>query len=222
MASDMKYWDVFRDPKWLLDNFFKRYRLIIVPTTGWATSNAGSGSATQKPVFLYVGTGTTANSRGMVYTDAYFLNSGDISQSLVDWTKYLEVRFVFDRLGSDPECVARFPFNPRFTEGALTQRGIGLEIQNLAMYGEGYGTARGTVSLGSILSSRYTMVRIVKSAGRMDFYVNDVLMGTLTGNYVPNVKGTSSAYIVISIVNGPTGGVSAYFEVGNIWIIYER
>jgi hypothetical protein len=222
MASDMKYWDIFRDPKWLLDNFLKRYKLIIVPTNaGWTTSNAGSGTVSQKPVYLYVGTGTTANSRGMVYTDAYFLNSGDISQSLVDWTKHLEVRFVFDRLGNDPECVARFQIKEANTEGALAQRGIGLEIQNLAMYGEGYGTARGTVSLGSVTSGRYTRVRIVKSAGRMDFYVNDALMGTLTGGYVPNVKGTSAAYIVISIVNGPTGGVSAYFEIGNIKIIQE-
>ena len=45
------------------------------------------------------------------------------------------------------------------------------------------------------------------------------MMGRLTGAYVPNVQGTLGAYLVVSIVNGPTGGVNAYFGVGDIKII---
>jgi hypothetical protein len=221
MASDMKYWDVFRDPKWLLDNFFKRYKLIIVQTTGWYTSNAGSGGVGQYPLWIETYTGTTANSRGLAYIWSSGLNSGDIGQHLVDWTKRLEIRFVVAKLGNDPESVCRFQLKEANTEGALAQRGIGIEVDNFTMYGESYGTARGTVSIGTLTSGHIARVRIVKVADRVEFYVNDVLMGTLTGSYVPNVKGTNNAFLVVSVINGATGGVNNMWRVGDIKIIQE-
>jgi hypothetical protein len=221
MASDMKYWDIFRDPKWLLDNFFRRYKVIIVsPSGAWLTSNVGSGSFIMKTHFVYVRTGTTANSRGMGYE--YFIgwNSGDIDRSYIDWTKRLEIHLSIWRTGSDPQVVARLQVKESSAEGALAQRGIGIEVQNYTMYGEGYGTSRGTVPIGTLTDGRIAKVRIVKYGSQLEFWVNDVLQGVLTGDNVPNVKG-GACYMVVSIVNGSTGGVDAFFGATTPMVIQE-
>jgi hypothetical protein len=218
----MKGWDVYKDPKWILDNLLKKYKVVEVATAGgWYSSVAGSGGLNQNPFCLYVSTGLTANSRGMSYQYARLLNSGDINRDYVDWTKDLEIRLQLFRANSDPQCIARFQLKEASSEGALAQCGIGLEVQNFTVYGEGYGTARGTVSLLTLSESLPVRVRIVKVGSLLQFYVNDALMGTLTGNYVPNTKGTASAFMVISVINGSTGGIDCLFGVGNIRIIQK-
>jgi hypothetical protein len=220
--SDMKYWDVFRDPKWILDNLFRRYKVVIVPTAGWGTSNVGSGGVVVNPFRLNVYTGTTASSRGMAVAPVSGLNSGDIRHDYVDWTKRLELHFAVVRVNSDPECIARVQLKESSVEGALAQRGIGLEIQNYTMYGEGYGTSRGTVSLLTLTDNRLAKVRIVKAGSRLEFYVNDVLRGVLTGDSVPNVKGDAISNMVVSIINGATGGVNANLIIMDMKVIQER
>lgn len=198
------------------------WKELIIPTNaGWATSNAGSGGVTQAPLYLFVFTGITASSRGQAYTYTLGLNSGDIGRYLTDWTKKLELEFLIVRLNNDPECVARIQLKESYNEGALSQRGIGINIANYAVVGEAYGTARGTVSLGTIPDDRVWRVKIVKTNEEVQFWVNGVLMGTLTGNAVPKVRGTIDTFLVVSIINGTTGGVSAYFFVSNIRIRQE-
>jgi hypothetical protein len=215
----MKGWDVFKDPKWLMDNLFRKYKLFRIPTNaGWTSSLVGSGGYVYGVAQLATYTGTTANSRGMVYAYVYELNSGDITHSYIDWTKRLELEFNLTRLNSDAEAVARVQLKEANTEGALAQRGIGIEIQNFTMYGEGYGTARGTVAIGTLTNGRLARVKIVKTDSAVQFWVNGVLAGTLTGTAVPNVRGTVP-YIVVSVINGATGGVSAIIYAGNIIIV---
>jgi hypothetical protein len=218
----MKYWDVFRNPKWLLDNLLSKYKVLIVPVNaGWSTSNVGSGGVSYNPLILTASTGTTASSRGMVYIAARHLNSGDLGTDYVDWTKRLELHLILYRVNSDSEAVARIQLKESSSEGALAQRGIGVEIDNYTMYGEGYGTARGTVGIGTLSDYRLVRVKIVKVGAELQFWVNNVLQGRLTGVNVPNVQGTTGACIVVSIVNGTTGGVNAILSVGDIKIIQE-
>jgi hypothetical protein len=204
----------------VLDDLLKEYKVFVVPTNaGWFASNAGSGAITQVPANMQVNTGTTASSRGMAYCWGRFLNSGNLSIDYADWTKRLELRAILWRQYSDSEAVARLQIKESNVEGALAQRGIGVEVQNYAMYGEGYGTARGTVSLTTLSDNRLIRLRIVKVGAELQFWVDEVLRGRLTGAYVPNVQGTAGTYLVVSIVNGPTGGVNAYLGVGDIKII---
>jgi len=220
--GDLKYWDTFRDPLWVLHNLLRKRKVLRVLTNAaWATSNAGSGGHTFAPTFIAAYTGATANSRGMVYSRVFGLNSGDISPYRVDWTKDLELRFNVVRLNSDSEAVARVQIKEATSEGALAQRGIGIEINNFDMLGEGYGTVRGTVSIGTLTNNSLTRIRIVKRDDHIEFWVNDVMQGVLTGTAVPNVTGTVDAYIVISVINGPTGGVNAILFVHDIWIIQK-
>jgi len=207
------------DPAYVFD-FLDHYKVIRVPTNaGWGISNVGSGGNSSAPFGLYVYTGTTANSRGMVYAEAFFLNSGDINYNMIDWRKYMEIRFNLVRVNSDPECVARIQLKEVNAEGALAQRGVGVSISNLDMVGESYGTQRGTVNLGALTLSKLKRIRIVKTGSEVQFWVDNVLVGRLTGNYVPNVQGTADAFFVISIINGATGGVNAYNIINDIIII---
>jgi hypothetical protein len=217
--SNLKYVDVFRNPKWLLDNLLGRYKVILYAPTGWVASNAGSGSFGAGPDSVIVRTGTTANSRGMGIAFPVALNSGDMDYRYVDWRKYLEINTIIFRSASDPEVIARLQLKETSTEGALTGRGVGVEIRNYAMYGESYGTSRGTVAIGVLSDRRAVKLTIVKRMDRVEFYVNNVLQGSLEGAYVPADIGT--AYLVISIVNGATGGVDALFGATPPLIIQE-
>jgi hypothetical protein len=213
VSSDLKYWDVFRDPKWLLENLLKKYKVIRVQTTGWSTSNVGSGVVTQYPTYITMATGTTASSRGLATTSIYGPNPGNAHYYFTDWRKKLMLEFICSKGGNDPESVARIQLKEAATEGALAQRGVGIEIDNYSLVGEAYGTARGTVSLVTLSDSRLVRVTIEKLPDRVNFYVNGILYGTLTGSAVPNVVGNATTELVVSIVNGPTGGV----QTGFIW-----
>jgi len=221
-VSDARFWDVFRDPRWLLDSLLSRYKVIVVSTSsGWLTSNAGSGGIVARTNYFYARTGTTASSRGMGYDYTVGWNSGDIDRLSVDWTKRLEIHTTLARVNSDPECVARLQVKESSTEGPLAEPGVGVEIRNFDMYGEGFGSERGTVYLARLEPGRVARLRIVKYGDKLEFWVNNVLRGVLSGTHVPNAKGTRAGYIVLSIVNGPTGGVDASIIAGTITAIQE-
>lgn len=209
------------EPKGLLDTLLRKYKVIRTPTNyGWTASNVGSGTLSQYPSYLDVRTGTTANSRGLGWTAVQPLNSGNMSTWLVDFSKYLELHFYAVRFNSDPEAVARFQLKTVITEGALSACGIGIEADNYSILGEAYGTARGTVNLGTFTDAMIRRFKIVLyPASRVEFWVDDALAGALTGNYVPT--GSGSSYLVASIINGLTGGVNAALILYNITTIQE-
>jgi len=221
VASDLRGWDIFKDPLWLLHNLYEKYKVVRVPTSGgWLTNNI-NGAAVLRPFMLYVNTSATANSRGLVYAEGIGLNSGDIVAGYCDWTKRLEIEFSVARIGSDSEVEARVQLKEANTEGILAQRGVGVSINNFDMVGEAYGTARDTLPLGTLASNRLARIKIVVRSVVVEFWVDGVLQGTLTGNAVPSVQATASTYMVISIINGPTGGVNAYLIASNIQITQE-
>ena len=222
--SDLKYMDVFRDPLWLLDNLLAKYKVIDVPTRGWNTNNAGSGSVGQYPIFLTWWTGTTADSRALAYTYLYLLNSGDTYYTRLDFGKRLIWEFTLDRHDTaDSAHVGRVQIKTVNTEGALSDVGLGLEIDNLDVYGEAYGTARGTVHLTTLTLGQLKRFRIVLIPGsKVEFYTLEasgwVKRGELTGDYVPT--GAAICYMVLSAINpGVTSSMS--FDIANIRIIQE-
>lgn len=218
MNSDLKNWDVYKDPLWLLHNLYKKYKVIIIPTAGgWSTSNTLSGAVAQTPFYLRSGTGATANSRGLARCYVFGLNSSDRSQSAIDYSKRLELEFVICEDETDGELIARIQLKQVGTEGDLADVGLGLRIDGLTVLGEAYGSARNTVNLG-ILSAiqRIWRVKIVLVPNdHVEFWVNGNLVGTLTGNAVPTGV-LAPTLMVVSAINGPTGGPDAGLMVSNI------
>jgi len=205
-----------------ITEFLDRYKLVVVPTNAaWVADNAGTGGAFHNLFYLVVQTGTDPNSRGMFRRETSGLNSGDRMHDAVDYGKYLEWRFIVNRIASDPEAVARVQLKQVNIEGALTDVGIGLEIDNFDVYGEAYGTARDTVSLVTLSNNRQRRFKIVLIPGtRVEFWVDGVLRGTLTGDAVP-IGVTTTTFIVASIINGATGGVNAVLYLSDIKFVQE-
>jgi len=204
------------------EGLYDRFKIKRFPTNaGWSTAKSGSGAIYQLMHLIYLGTGTTALSEARAYQGTYGLNSGDIHYSYVDWTRRLEFEFTFSRINSDVEATARIQLKETQFEGALAGRGIGLEIANYRVRGEGYGTSRGTIDLGDIPDSRIWHVKIVLEGDRLEFWINRVLQGVLTGDSVPQVQGTTGGYLVLSVINGPTGGVDVKMTVADIAITQE-
>jgi len=202
--------------------FFDKHKLLKPDFAGWSASNAGSGGGGSDPSEVIVNTGTTANSRGLRYTGFYSLNSGDMQIRGVDFTKKIEITFLVYRIGSDNQVIARAQLKHTNTEGQLANVGLGIQINNYTMIGEAYGTTRGTTdTLITLVDNKLARVKIVHYPNsRVEFWVNGVLKGTLTGNAVP-VNITATNYFVLSIINGAAGGVDAYFLLGHLWVIQE-
>lgn len=217
------------NPKNVYDRFSGRYKTINLPTNvGWSTSNAGSGAVYQYPSHMILITGATANSRALASTLAYGLTPAQNAHYLysIYFDKRLEWDFALTRENSDPEVIARIQLKRTSTEGALTDIGVGIEIQNMTMYGEGYGSARSTCTIGSLtnLYTRYIRIVVVPgdiSTRRVEFWVDNQLAGTLTGNAVPYGYAAVPHYSVVSIINGATGGVIAGLYFGNIRLVQE-
>lgn len=220
MASDMKGWDVFKDPLWLLHNFQRKYKHIRVPTNaGWTTSNV-NGIVTQTPLHMYANTSITAISRGLAHCASTNLNSGDICHDYINWSKRLELSFILSRITADVEVVARVQLKEVNTEGVLAAKGIGLQISNYTVVGEAYGTALQTTgTLKTLITDRIIRVKIVLTSTSVEFWIDGVLVESLTGTAIPTAASAATDYLVVSIINGVTGGINAWIMVSNIEVV---
>jgi hypothetical protein len=203
-----------------VSDLFPNVKQVVVPTNaGWTTSLLNSGAVTQDIFALIPHTGNTANSRALANCIAIGLNSGDRNVEAVDYSKALELSFFVDRVNSDAQVIGRVQLKQTASEGVLANTGIGLQISNYTVSGEAYGSARQTLALGELTNNRLWRVKIVVVPGvRVEFWVNDVLVGSLTGTAVPTGVNATSR-LVISIINGASGGTDCFLNVGNIKII---
>lgn len=218
--SDLKFWDVFRDPLWLLHNFQARYKHIRMPTNSGWTAFLVNGGAGQGVTYLRLNTSVTASSSARAVHDILGLTSGNTTADRIDWDKRLEYSFIFQRINSDAQVVARIQLKLTNVEGLLANRGVGLEINNLTVVGEAYGTARQTTGTLKILTSNWSVrAKIVVTATSVEFWVDGVLVESLTGTAVPTGIVVASSFEVVSIINGVTGGVNAYLDIGNIEVV---
>jgi len=204
------------------EGLYDRFKVKRVPhNAGWLTVLSGSGIVSQTMFSLFLATGTTPNSEARAYQNVHGLNPGNILHTYVDWTKRLEFELLLTRINSDAEATARIQLKESSAKGALAERGIGLEIANYTLRGEGYGTSRGTVELGTLSDRRVCRCKIILEGARLEFWVDGVLQGVLSGAYVPQVQGTAPGFMVCSVVNGTTGGVNFGLDVSDLKLVQE-
>jgi len=196
-------------------------RYFGVPVNaGWTASHV-NGAASQEPMRAALNTTVAANSRAMVYSVASFLRPSDDNGERVDWDKKLIMGFSIRRDNTDAEVSARVQLKEANTEGDLAAKGIGILVKNLAIWGEAYDTAREEIDLSTAMTATFPyMIRIehVPAVG-VRFYVNNILVGTSTREPSGDAGGTS--YLMLSIVNGATGGVDAIWHINPIEIWQE-
>jgi hypothetical protein len=170
-------------------------------------------------------TGVTASST--FAASGYTMSVIGQGLSACDFDKTVKFSFLVLRVGSDAEAVARFLFAEDFTwpvqEEDIQGYGLGLEIQNLALYGvsRGSGGSKASVDLETALTAgESALVDIIHYPGeKIEWYVNEELKGTQeTLASIP--AGMRAPRLFWSIKNGVTGGVDAYiyWSALSIWM----
>lgn len=215
--AKLDYWSRYQ---WTLRQAPELKHFRIPTSSPWFESNV-NGAVYYGPTCMFLNTSVNANSRALAQFFMIGSNSGDILYDYIDWTKHIELSFFINRYLSDAEVVARVQLKEVNTEGQLAARGIGIQINNFDVFGEAYGTAGNTVAIGTMIDNQIMRVKIIVESNQVEFWVNGVLAGTLTGTAVPNVAADTSGFIVMSIINGVTGGVNAYLYIGNIEFLQE-
>jgi len=202
-------------PVWSSEPAFLGGKLFIITTETYTGSSiANSGAIWDQPTVIRASTGATANSKALVYWGVYGLTTGTQTRGLIDWDKKLHFACGLSRYLSDAECVARLQLKEAITEGILAAKGIGIEINNLAVVGEGYGTSRAETDLSTAFTSlkEYDLHIIHYPGSKIEWYIDNVLKGTedTSGNFPTGNSGTYF-YLVFSIINGGTGGTDCEF-----------
>ena len=196
----------------------------VTTTDGWTSTLVGTGAKTDEPGRGKVATGTTANSSSLLLTYMQGLGVGK-GEVRVDWDKKLYITFRIIRVNSDAEAVARIQLKEAASIGALGAKGLGLQIDNLALSGESYGTSVATVDLVTSLTGNVeAWITIIHDPDtpKIEWYVNGVLKGTQsTAAKIPSGGAGSDSVLVLSIANGATGTVEAYIVFSPIMIWQE-
>jgi len=206
-----------------LTNLALNTRILWVPTNaGWGAAVTGTGATEQGPSYNAVYTGATASSTARLYTGGLRHDQG--SAGGLDFTKRVLWAFTINRAaGNDAEVVARVQLKAASTEGALGAGGIGIQISNLTLVGESYNaglSTTGTLDTVTVAEMDDIVVVCDQPNSKVDFYVNQVLVGSITtAANIPS--GNVAVRMICSIIRGATGATDSYLQTGNILVATE-
>lgn len=200
---------------------------FTIAADSWVASNAESGSCSFTAMRMSTATGVTANSRGL----AYIYLSGmhlDESVDILHWDKPLYLTFRYARRMSEAESIARVQIKEAATEGQLAAQGLGLQLDNLNVTFESYGASRGTAittPVTQLTAADAYDITIIHLPG----YADHLYLGNGSNNSPRSVTITTAAnipsgasgvvYVVVSIINGVSGGTdtSQYIMFPVLW-----
>lgn len=193
----------------------RQARVLHVPINDlWTDNSTGTGSSTLAPLYALLQTAAAGGDDGLAYCVAAWINS---SFGLGVWDRVdfnNKIIFAVDMarvVGSQADLRGRIQLKQVNTEGILAAHGLGIEIQNLGIYGESYGAARSTVSLATTMVATYTYrVRVEFTPGvKCDFFVNDQFAGSITTvANLPSGLAAGTCYWVVSMDNGAVATAS--------------
>jgi len=191
-----------------LATLWGRGNFVTYTTLGidWTKSVTGSGGAYGSQAYTTVNTGITNSSTSVESISILNLRAGS-SFGALPFSKAQCIQFNIERNGSTANAIARVQLKTVSTIGAIADKGIEILTKNLALYGAGYGSARGEVSLGVTMSEWNTYgIRIIHTPAtpQIDFYVDSGSGFPATPNAsitatanIPQAD-SSGAYFVIS------------------------
>ncbi|KKN73881.1 hypothetical protein LCGC14_0396830 [marine sediment metagenome] len=201
-----------------------RFKELEVDTnSAWSATNVGSGSiVATDPLGKILRTGATANSSTFNRTRPYGLNGDVANRNYFDYDKALSLFFSVCRYITDAEAVSRVQMKDADGIGVLGEKGIGLQLDNLALTGEAYGASRGTVDLSTSLTiEKMAWVEIRLTSTGVEFFVDNVSKGSITtADKFPTGDGAAAGRIASSHANGGTG-TNSDFEPSKITVLQE-
>lgn len=151
---------------------------------GWTTVTTGSGSVVQSPRHMLVRTQSTAPSTAAAYhnSSSGFSRGRDISS--IDFGKYIVVHVGFAIIANTANGVCRVTLGKAGgTIGALAEKGIGIQVNNLALTGIAHdgATLRSQDLATSLTANTLYIVSIVSGGnGRVEWLVDGARKGAIT------------------------------------------
>ncbi len=206
-----------------IGDLLARGTLAFIDTSGgWSsTTVVGTGGGSTGFGVIESSTGTTASSSSVRSASLYNLDSGSGSLARINWNKQLRLWFRFIRQTSEAQSIARVQLKEATTIGALAALGIGIQVDNLAVSLESYGTSVATVSASTTLTTAVGVEVEIRHypASRIELYINNALKcSQTTAAKIPSGNAGAGSALATSIANGVSGGTSAISDVGWIWI----
>lgn len=215
-------------PDDFLINLVKACNFVFVPTAaGWTEAVTGEGNIRQEPMRNVVEITDNQAGSARAYTACMGFNVGNV-YGRVNYDKHFYLVFNYAVFRPEADLTCRIQVKESTALGPLAQLGFGLEVVDLAMTGESYKTARGTISLGNLevintgphVKQVQVIIELDPTTPAVKFYINGALAGSITNpDHVPSELGTTATYIMHSI-NRPgagTSGVVSVFMQGKFW-----
>jgi len=202
-----------------LADLIVRGRFIFLPTaTGWTETNVGTGACTFRINYITQVVGATANSSTIAKITNIPMESG--SDTLTNpvrpnFNKKIYISFLVWRESAFAGIVSRVQFKVATAIGQLGEAGFGIQITNMAMVGESYGTGRAETPalVAAMVSRRSYRVTIVHDPGvSIKWYIDGVLAATQsTAANIPSGEGASSSTFMVSMQAGDPSSAGCEF-----------
>lgn len=191
--------------------------------TGWDATVAGSGTTVQDPQISRARTGTTTASAARLNIDSRGLRIGGTFDD-VNWAKRHLVHFEALVSAPDANTTGRFQFKTATSNAVLGERGIGIQVVNLALTYEGYESARQTAAGIAFVADQQVSFDILHDPNVpiIQFYRNGALDASITtASGIPSTDVAGDVFWNVSAQNG-AGTADVIWDIYNIWIIQER
>lgn len=196
-------------------------RPLIVPSDLGATT-ANGGATLNLGNSLQVSITTTASGAARKSALLRMLNDGE-DTNIIDWGKKLLITFDLEASQDDAGVTGRVLIKTTDDDAVLSDMGLGIEINNLSVVGESYGSARAeTAEIVALTAGDCVKVAIEwDGSTTITWYVDGTAVATQTTSANLPSGAANGCYIAISAV-GQTGAGVSRFDVGNLCIIQGR
>ena len=186
-----------------------RHIVIADYVNGWTFAAVAGGTQQSALNQMYIETSATANSSELQRILCPHLSAPDgANQHDWDMRKRWLIGFNLAIANADAQASAALQFKAATTIGDLGAVGLGVQCANLALSGESYGSARGSVSIATLTAGKSYHVGIELFPGlKVDYYLDGVLTATQsTAANVPNALFAANGNIFAKVANGAAGG----------------
>ena len=192
-------------------------RLLHIPTNGsLAPTVTGTGTTEQTVSHYRLATGATNPSTATLGSSAA-LGGLNVSAFSIDFGKKVIFGFNLTRINSVVGSVGRVQLKTTVGAGGLAVAGIGIQINDLALSGESYGSAVATVSLGSIVNNQSVDVMIIHyPQSRVEFWLDGVYVAQqINAANIP--LGTIASFLSSIIANNAASDVQMLVARPWVW-----
>lgn len=215
LETDTGLMFVFNGTSWIIapENVWAHFHDFI----NWTSAVAGTGSATLDIRRILLGTGATASSTALArFNQDRPLWSSGVAGDVIDWSKRIIIIGMLEVGLSTTNGINRLTLGKNTTDGvaALTDKGIGIEVRNLALHGIVHnGTTGAAVNLSTSVTLSQCASVIIESdgAGNIEWFVDGLSVGTSAAG--PIGSGTANRTI---LQLESTNGADAVAYNGNL------